>query len=173
MVVRNTLQNYLRNHLSADSELSAQLLAADSFIETLKIIKGSDNLALILNDISNSQHISLNNMKALIDTFGKNIRNVVKNINKDLKATNDPQLKEVYSRSLGQFCLLLSSMPQWPEVIPQKYCIGTFLKPVLAGGPQSPTIDSSYLNRSFSKRSCGYRNFLRESRIYQDWGIKL
>lgn len=173
MVVRNTLQNYLRNHLSADSELSAQLLAANSFIETLKIIKGSDNLALILNDISNSQHISLNNMKALIDTFGKNIRNVVKNISKDLKGTNDPQLKEVYSRSLGQFCLLLSSMPEWPEVIPQKYCIGTFLEPVLTGGPQSPKIDSNYLNQSFSKRSCGYRNFLRESRIYQDWGIKL
>ncbi len=173
MVVRNTIQNYLQNRINDDPELSAQLLAADSFIETLKVIKGSDNLALIINDISNSQHISLNNMNALVNTFGKNIRNVLKEVNKDYQETNDSQLREVYSRTTAQFCLLLSSMPSWPEDIPQKYCIGTYLKPVLSGGPQSPKIDSSYLNQPFSKRSCGYRNFIRESKIYQDWGVKL
>ncbi len=173
MVVRNTIQNYLQNRISEDQELSSQLLAADSFIETLKIIKGSDNLALIINDISNAQHISLNNMNALTDTFGKNIRSVLKEISKDSSETNDPQLREVYKRTTAQFCLLLSSMPSWPEDIPQKYCMGTYLKPVLSGGPQSPKIDSQYLNQPFSKRSCGYRNFIRESKIYQDWGIRL
>ena len=173
MVVRNTIQSYLQNRINDNQELSSQLLAADSFIDTLKIIKGSDNLALIMNDISNSQHISLNNMNALVDTFGKNIRDILKDIDTNRRETSDPQLRKVYSRSLGQFCLLISSMPTWPKDIPQKYCLGTSLQSVLNGGPQSPKIDSNYLNQNFSKRSCGYRNFIRESKIYQDWGIKL
>ena len=173
MVVRNTIQNYLQNRINDDEELSSQLLAADSFIDTLKVIKGNDNLALIMNDISNSQHISLNNMNALVDTFGKNIRDVLKAVDKDANETNDPQLRKVYKRTTAQFCLLLSSMPSWPEDIPKKYCIGSSIAPVLTGGPQSPTIDWNYLNRPFSQRSCGYRNFIRESKIYQDWGIKL
>ncbi len=173
MVVRNTIQTYLQTRISDDQELSSQLLAADSFIDTLKIIKGSDNLALIMNDISNSQHISLNNMNALVDTFGKNIREVLKEIDKDKSETRDPELREVYSRTTAQFCLLLSSMPAWPEDIPQKYCMGSFLKPVLEGGPSSPVINSAYLNQNYTKRSCGYRNFIRESKIYQDWGIRL
>jgi hypothetical protein len=68
---------------------------------------------------------------------------------------------------------MLSSMPTWPKSVYKKYCLNTKLEEVIPGGPSSNKLTSDFLNQNFNKRNCGYRNYIRKSKIFQDWGLKL
>jgi hypothetical protein len=171
MIIRNSIQNYYRTQIGSNNSVALQLLAANSFLDTLKGIKGSDNLTLILSDINNAKKITLSNMSGLLDVFGKNIKKVLKKNQEEIQATNDPDIRDIYQRNTSHFCLLLSSMPAWPEDVPKSYCLGSSIPAAITGGPSSPKITGSYLNSPFSKRSCGFRKFIQKSKVFQTWGI--
>lgn len=173
MIVRVSVKEYLDSINNEESNPIAQLLAAESFLEVLSKINGTDNLALISADIKRAKPISIGNMNSFVEVFGRNINRILRDNHRNIQRTNDPTLTEVYSRNSAEICLLLSSMPEWPRRIDQDYCVGTKLGAVIPGGPESELITREYLNRNFNQRNCGYRNYIRKSKIYQDWGILL
>ena len=173
MIVRVSVKEYLDSLDTKDSNNAAQLLAAESFLDVLSKVSGTDNLALISADIKRAKPIAIGNMNSFLEVFGKNINRILKNNYKKIKKTDDPTLNEVYSRNSAEICLLLSSMPTWPKKVKKKYCLNSKLEEVISGGPTSNSLTKSYLKKNFNKRNCGYRNYIRKSKIYQEWGIKL
>jgi hypothetical protein len=172
MIIRNSIQNYYRTRIGGSDPVALQLLAANSFLDTLQGVKGSDNLALILSDINNAKKITLSNMSALLDVFGKNIKKILKKNTEEIDETSDRDIRAIYQKNTSHFCLLLSSMPTWPEDIPRDYCLGSSIPAAIPGGPSSPKITNGYLNSTFSKRSCGFRKFIQKSKVFQTWGIQ-
>lgn len=173
MIVRVSIKEYLDFLNNDDSNTVAQLLAAESFLDVLAKVNGTDNLAIISADIKRAKPIAIGNMTSFLDVFGRNINRILKKNYKKIQSSSDPTLDEVYQRNAAELCLLLSSMPVWPDKVDKKYCLNSNLKEVIANGPESAVLTSDYLNKNFNKRNCGYRNYIRKSKIYQEWGIKL
>lgn len=173
MIVRVSVKEYLDSLNNVDSNTATQLLAAESFLDVLAKMSGTDNLAIISADIKRAKPIAISNMTTFLDVFGKNINRILKRNYKRIKKSSDPTLQEVYQRNVAELCLLLSSMPVWPDKVDQKYCLNSKLEEVIPNGPESVTLTSDYLNKNFNIRNCGYRNYIRKSKIYQEWGIKL
>ena len=173
MILRISIKEYLDSLDHDGSNEAAQLLAAESFVDVLSRISGTDNLALIAADIKRARPIAIGNMISFLDVFGENINRILEKNYELINESNDPILGEVYQRNASEICLLLSSMPSWPKDVDKKYCLGTMLEEVLPGGPSSTMITGDYLNQNFGERNCGYRNYIRKSKIYQEWGITL
>ncbi len=173
MIVRVSIKEYLDSLNNSYSNSAAQLLAAESFLDVLSKVSGTDNLALISADIKRAKPIAIGNMTSFVDVFGKNINRILKNNYKNIQRSDDPTLNEVYTRNAAEICLLLSSMPTWPKKVNKKYCLNSKLDEVISGGPSSSPLTKAYLKQHFNKRNCGYRNYIRKSKIYQEWGLKL
>jgi len=173
MILRISIKEYLDSLDHDGSNEAAQLLAAESFVDVLSRISGTDNLALIAADIKRARPIAIGNMISFLDVFGENINRILEKNYNLINRVNDPILGEVYQRNASEICLLLSSMPSWPESVEKKYCVGSVLEEVLPGGPRSKLITKDYLDQNFGARNCGYRNYIRKSKIYQEWGIQL
>lgn len=172
MVVRISLFKYLKTFSEDENGPVSQLLAADSFIEVLSQVSGTDNLTMLSMGVQRAMPIAIGNMTAFAEVFGRNINRILKKNHLLLKKTGDSSLQNVYSSNASQICLLLSSLPKWPSKIEKHYCLNSRINEVLPRGPKAPLIDTAYLNQDFDSRACGYRDFLRKSRIYQDWGIQ-
>lgn len=172
LITRLSISEYLKSLSGTESEVAGQLLAADSFLETLESVKG-DDYALISADIHKARPIAMGNMRNFMNLFSGNISSILWKNDKKIRFSNDPTLNEVYQRSSSELCLLLSSMPVWPRSVNKQFCVGTQLEAVIPGGPPSELITLKYLDKNFGERSCGYRNYLRKSKIYQEWNIKL
>ena len=173
MIVRSSIKEYLKTLDKKESNIIAQFLAAESFLDVLTKINGTDNLALISADINRARPIAIGNMTSFLELFGNNINNILKSNQNRISRTNDPTLTEVYKRNTAEICLLLSAMPQWPMSVFQGYCVGTSLDAVIPNGPSSTVLTREYLNSSFSNRNCGHRNYIRQSKLFQEWGILL
>lgn len=171
-VVRLALDEYFASIKPSEQNQAAQLLAANSFLEVLKQVSGTDNLTGIAIDIRKAKPIAMNNMISFSEVFGSNINRTFRK-NQHLINSNDPLISEAYKQNRAEFCFLLASLPQWPIAIPMNYCYGLKLESIIPGGPVTSSLDSNFINQPFSKRACIYRNFIRASKIYQDWGIKL
>lgn len=170
MIVRVSISDYLKSINTADSNVAQQLLAADSYLDTLRKVKG-DDYTLISTDIHKARPIAEGNMRSFIEIFGKNINSILEDNDDKISDTNDPTLIEIYRRNSAELCLLLSSMPVWPDKVDKDYCVGSQLDSVIPTGPRSPILTENYLKQNFSERSCGYRNYLRKSKIFQEWNI--
>jgi hypothetical protein len=173
MIVRVSVKEYLDTLNTNDSNVVAQLLAAESFLDVLAKVNGTDNFAIISADIKRAKPIAVGNMNSFMDVFGNNINRILKKNHKRILKTQDPKLKQIYTRNSAEMCLLISSMPTWPKKVRKKYCLDSHLESVIPNGPQSETLTSDYLAKNFEDRNCGYRNYLRKSKIFQEWGIKL
>lgn len=174
MIARISITEYLSTLDPKESNIAAQLLAADSFLDALqKISGGNSNLSLIKADILGGLDVSQSNMKNFVEIFGAGINQILKSKYEEIRSTNDEELNRASKRVLANYCLLLSSMPKWPVAVDQSYCIGTQIQADKKGGPTSPVITKEYLKSSFSKRKCGLRDFYRKSKIYADWDISL
>ena len=44
---------------------------------------------------------------------------------------------------------------------------------MIKGGPETVVINEKFLAKDFSERNCLYRDYIRKSKIYREWGIKL
>ena len=173
MIVRASITEYLGKLEGRNTNLAVQLLVADSFVDVLKTISGKDNFALILADIQRAKPIALVNMEGFIDVFSQSINSILLKSREKILLIKDRSIKSIYIRSHSEICILLSTMPFWPESIKKDLCVGTHLGSVMRGGPFIPKITLDYLNQDFNKRSCLYRDYIRKSKIYQDWGVSL
>ncbi|MBT4793006.1 MAG: hypothetical protein HON90_15625, partial [Halobacteriovoraceae bacterium] len=171
-IIRVSIDKYIKNSQSSNQNHIAQLLAADSFLDVLSLISGTDNYAKIKMDLKKAKPIVLNNMISFGNVFGGYINGLFWS-NNYLVNNNDPTISEAYKDDRAHMCFLLASLPRWPNAVKMTYCYGMQLTSMVPGGPESVVINYKYLTQPFAKRSCVYSDYLRKSKIYQDWGINL
>lgn len=171
-IIRVAIDEYIQTTNPEEQGHIAQLLAADSYLDVLALVSGTDDKALIMADIENAKGITLSNMSNFASTFGSYINTLLFN-NHSYVTHPDPVISSSYRKRRAKMCFLLASLPEWPSAIKKKYCLGMQLESLFPGGPSSEVLTEDLLNRPFSKRSCLYREYLEHSKIYQDWGIIL
>lgn len=173
MTVRIALDEYFKRASPEDQNIAAQMLAMESYLETLRKVSGKDSDELVMLDVQNAQKGALSNMRNFVDVFAKNINQLLKNNNKKITATNDASQKTIDEEDQARICVLLSSMPQISDKIDMSLCYGKKLKAMIKDGPETSVITQKYLQEDFSKRNCAYRDYIRKSKIYREWDIKL
>jgi hypothetical protein len=173
MVVRLSLDQYLKNLSLEERNIASQLLAMESYLDTLKKVSGKDTDELVMFDIQSAQKGALSNMRAFMEVFSKNINKHMKGLQKSIVKNSDTTQTAVDLEDLAKFCVLLSSMPNVVTEIDMKICYGKKIKALIKDGPETPILTQSYLNEDFANRSCIYRDYLRKSKIYREWDIKI
>jgi hypothetical protein len=171
-IIKIAIDSYIQNSDDVDHDHIATLLAADSYLEVLELISGTDNYAMIKFDLQKAKPIALRNMTAFTNTFGGHINSLFKQ-NERWVNHKDPTIAKTYRDDRAHMCFLLVSMPEWPRKVMKKYCKGMKLESMQSGGPESKTISNEFLARPYAERNCVYSNYLKESKIFQDWGINV
>jgi hypothetical protein len=171
MIVRLSLLELLDNSSQEDQILVAQLLAAERFSEAITKMSGTDNLALIRADINRAQPITISNLNNFMTTFGDGINRILsKLLEEEQKSTGTIAKSKRYART--EMCFLLLSVPNAEKTVKTHLCEGVQLKAVVAEGPATETITRNSFRSDFNERACIYREFFRQSKIYENWGIK-
>lgn len=173
MAVRISLDEYFQNAKPEEQNIAAQMMAMESYLETLRKVTGKDSDELVMLDIQNAQTGALNNMTNFVNVFGKNINQLLKMNQKRIQGTTDSSLKAIYNEDQDKICVLLTSMPALDDKIDFRDCKGRQLKSFIKDGPVSPLISDAYMQTDFSERNCAYRDHIRKSKIYREWDIKL
>jgi hypothetical protein len=171
MIVRLSLLELLETSSPEDQVVVAQLLAAERFTETITNLSGTDNLAIIRADIKRAQPITISNINSFVDIFGKNINKILKRLYKEeYRSSGTIAAAKRYART--EMCLLLLSVPSATKYVDIQYCIGLGFDPVVQGGPSTPKITWEIFDKDLNDRACTYREYFRQSKIYENWGIK-
>lgn len=173
MTIRVALNEYFKQSKPEDQNIAAQMLAMESYLETLRKVSGKDSDELVMLDIQNAQKGALSNMRNFVDVFAKNINQLLKNNNTKITSIADDSQTVIDREDQARICILLSSMPHISKKIDMSLCNGKKLSAMIKGGPETPTVSESFLNQPFSKRNCSYRDYIRKSKIYREWDIKL
>ena len=171
MIVRISLLEFIKNSPERDQILLAQLLASDRFYETISRMNGTTSFASLREDIKSGKAYTMKNLASFMDIFGNNI-------NRTLRKLYDEELKS--SKTVAQanrdlrtsMCFLLLGAENSGKYIDADLCNGLKMEAMQIGGPESITITSSSFNTDYGDRACTYREFFRQSDIYQKWRIK-
>ncbi|MBX9767489.1 MAG: hypothetical protein K2X47_09485 [Bdellovibrionales bacterium] len=169
--VRIKLNALLLSGQISNPALSAKLLASDDILKDLSAYSGSSSLLLMTRDAEKSQEITNANLQGFVELFGKNISQVLKRrteMEKQLGASG-----KSYAKSRAEMCLMLLAVPEWPKNIPRDFCLNVQLPSVFPGGPQSITLTANHFTKPHSERACHYRDYQRESLIYQNYRTEL
>ncbi len=171
LIVRLSLLELLRTSPPADQVLVAQLLAAERFTETLSRMNGGENLARIRQDIMNAQPVTISNLNSFGELFGKNISKILMRLfNEERNATGTIARSKRNART--QMCHLLLGVPDILNYVNVSYCEGLKMDPLVVGGPDTPALNQNSYTRDYNDRACVYREFFRQTRIYENWGIR-
>lgn len=171
-IIRVAIDEYIQR---ADPEVGgnlARLLAADSYLDVLSLVSGTDDPDMIREDIISGRRITINNMMNFGDTFGFYINAIFKR-EQHLFNDPDPDLSGPVRDYRERMCFLLASLPKWPRSVKKSYCYGLQLKSPNPKGPSSEVLTEELLNSPMRKRSCMYHDFLESGRIYSNWRIRL
>ncbi len=168
MAMRLALMQLFASLSPADQNVAAQILASDRFLDVLQRVSGTDNLAVILSDIQKSKPVTQETLQAFANLFDANIERVLKHQRKQEHDVGGESGRS-YRRVRAELCLQLLAVPKWPRQVSQDLCDGMQLDPVIAGGPSSVKIDESIFRKPHNERACSYRDYMRLSKIYQDW----
>lgn len=171
-VVRIAIDNYVSHSGDLESSAVARLLAADTYLDVLSQVSGTDDLARISMDLRGAKATTYKNMNLFGKVFGFHINQIFKKDQRNINS-DDEMISELFKDERAQMCFLLASLPKWPKKIKKSYCYGMQLKSENPDAPSSVVIDATFLKSKFSKRSCVYRDHLKKQKIYQNWGIKL
>jgi hypothetical protein len=156
---------------SIDHQLAARLLAADDVIQSFSAFSGDSNLTMMYSQIQRARDITLTNLKNFSDVFGKNISRTLLRLNqwgKDLGASGESFLK-----TKAEICLMLAAAPVWPKDVPFELCENVQLLPFIGGGPSSVRLTSATHQLTQKDRACFYRDYMRASKIYQDFKAEI
>ena len=173
MIVRLALDEYLRNISSEDPRLAMQFFAAENYLDVLRQVMGHESDETMMEDIRLASRGALSNMKNFSKIFSLQINRILESNDKALKTLTDPTKLRTVRENHNRFCLLLTSFPEMSSSIKFNLCEGAQIKSYIRGGPESRLVDRAYLQADFTTRQCQYRNFLRKSKIYREWKIKL
>jgi hypothetical protein len=171
MIIRQALLRMIENSKPEDQNWAAQVLAADRFTDVLTKMSGTDNLALIQADINRAKPMTISNLESFTAVFGKNINKILKRLVKEeSKSTGTVARSKKQTRT--DLCYLLLASPTWPKKVNFKYCEGLQFSSIIPGGPKGTVISKALINSDFSKRACIHRDFFRDSKIFERWGIQ-
>lgn len=173
MAVRISLDEYFKNSNQEEQNIAAQMLAMESYLDTLRKVSGKDTDELVMLDIQQAQKGALSNMRTFVDSFAKSIKRLLKNNNKKISKTADKSQKRIDEEDQAKLCVLLASMPIINSKIDMGLCYGKKITAMINGGPETIVITKKFLEKDFSERNCLYRDYIRKSKIYREWGIKL
>jgi hypothetical protein len=168
LAMRVALSEVFASLSESEQKVAAQVLASDRFLDVLQKVSGTDNLVLILADIQNSKPVTQETLQAFSDVFGKNLRRTLERY-QERELVLRGATGASYRRSRTELCLSLLAVPAWPKRVPKELCLGLQLEPLLAGGPRSIALSEEWFRKPHEERACVYRDYLRLSKIYQDW----
>ena len=166
MIVRIAVLEYLRNAEPKDRVLVAQLLAANRFTDTLNRLSG-ENLSRVRQDIEQARPITINNLNAFGDIFGKNINKILARLYNDSINTSGSEAK-AHKDDLTQMCFKALAIPRLESFINTRYCVGLKLSGRL-GAPDSEVLGQTTFSKDVNDRACMLRDFYRHNKIYEDW----
>lgn len=171
MIVRLSLLELLRNSPETDQVIVAQLLAAERFTETISKMSGTDNLALIRADINRAQPITIANLNTFMDTFGGNVNRILSRLYQEEQESSGTIAKaKRYART--EMCFLLLTVPDAEYYVDTRLCAGLKFSSIAPGGPETIAISNETFKKDLNDRACVYREFFRQSKIFENWGIK-
>lgn len=171
MIVRLSLLEYIKNSPEEDQVLIAQLLAADRFFESIGRMSGTSSFAVLKEDIKRGKAYTMLNLSSFMNIFGFNInRSLQKLYNSERRST--PSVAQSYRDLRTSMCFLIlgaENVEQWVDL---RLCSGLKMEAMEPGGPESVTLSADTFKQDLAKRACTYREYFRQSDIYQKWGIK-
>jgi hypothetical protein len=172
--VRYTLNSILTSRNRDYNDLASQLLAADDIVDQLKKYHptGASNLTAIIQSIDQAQTIGQGNLNSFTKIFGNKIQKVLEYYDRQAERSGEGN-RGPNKRSKASLCLKLLGLDKWPKKIPFKLCNGEQLFHQNPKGPRSVEITSTELNRPYQEKACHYRTFLRNSEIFEKFGISL
>lgn len=173
MIVRISLDEYFKQTSNSDQNIAAQMMAMESYLETLRKVYGKDDDELVMDSVVHSQKGAMDNMTKFVEVFAKNINELLQYNHKLIQFEQDKSQRVVQESNQAKLCNLLSSMPNIHKKVDISVCYGKNLKPFIKGGPETVRITEEYMQKDFDIRNCSYRDFLRKSKIYREWDIKL
>lgn len=168
VLLSNRLQTSLRLSLTElltsdqpgiDPQTAAKLLAAEDVLRELRRYSGSDDYNQIARDIEKAQFTTKETLKSFVELFQRGIRRA---IDYYMRTPGEGSHKE-----WAELCIKLLAAPEWPRTIPPGLCGGAQLSSLFPGGPKSIQVTWTTLALPYERRACGYRDFLRASRIFQ------
>ena len=173
LIVRLALDEYLQNNRNEDPKLAMQFFAAENYLDVLRSVMGHESDETMMEDIRAASRGALSNMKNFASIFSLQINRILESNDKALRTITDPTRLRTVRENHNRFCLLLTSMPELKGSIKFNLCEGAQIKSYIRGGPESKLVDRAYLEADFTTRQCEYRNFLKKSKIFREWRIKL
>lgn len=170
MIVRLSVLEFIKNTPPEDQILVAQFFAAERFSESITKFNGKSETQ-VRSDILRANNYSNSNLNAFADVFGKNIGKIMKKTYKE-EQTLSGTLAAAKKYSRTEICFLLLAIPKLPKHIDIKMCEGLQFAPKIKGGPASITLSGHLFRADYKDRACQYREFNRQSIIFETWGIK-
>jgi hypothetical protein len=170
LIVRIALFELLKTSPPDDQVLVAQLLASDRFTETLSSMSG-DNLSRVRQDIDNGREITINNLDTFADLFGKNLNRILARLYSESNSSTGT-IATTQKRSLARMCHLLLGVPHILNYVNVSYCQGSKMDPLIKGGPETKPLNVDSYKQDLNDRACVYREFFRQNKIFENWGIR-
>lgn len=171
MIVRLSLLEFIRNSPEEDQILIAQLLASDRFFESISRMSGTSNFAVLREDIKRGKAYTMMNLSNFMSIFGFNINRSLQNLyNSELRSP--PSVAQSYKDLRTSMCFLVLGAENVEQWIDLRLCHGLKMEAMEPGGPESVTLSSAIFKQDLSARACTFREYFRQSDIYQKWGIK-
>ena len=171
MIIRLSLLEYIKNSPEEDQILLAQLLASDRFFETISRMSGTTSFARLMDDIKTGQAYTMKNLSVFMEIFGHNINRALANLyNEEVQAS--PTVAQANKDLRTSMCFLVLAADNAADWINLTYCKDLKMHAQEAGGPESIKIESATFKLDLAERACTYREYFRQSDIYQKWGIK-
>lgn len=171
MIVRLSLLEYIKNSPEEDQILLAQLLASDRFFETISNMNGTNSYAVLGQDIKRGQAYTMINLSNFMDIFGPNINRALYRLYND-EINSTPTVAQAYRDLRTSMCFLVLGAENAAHYINTNLCVGLKMEAREPGGPESLTLAHETFKKDLAERACTYREYFRESDIYQKWGIK-
>lgn len=171
MIVRLSLLEYIKNSPEEDQILIAQLLASDRFFESISTMSGTSSYAILKEDIRRGKAYTMINLANFMDIFGHNINRSLQKLYFDEKNSGST-VGRAYRDLRTSMCFLILGAENAEKWINTSYCEGLKLESMEPGGPESITLTKDTFTQDLSHRACTFREYFRQSDIYQKWGIK-
>ncbi len=171
MIVRISLLEYIRTSPERDQVLLAQLLASDRFYETISRMNGTTSYANLREDIKSGKAYTMKNLASFMEIFGYNINRTLQNLRRE-ELNSSATVAQANRDLRTSLCFLVLGAENVEEWIDVSLCTGLKMEAIQPGGPETITITNSTFKTDLGDRACTYREFFRQSDIYQKWKIK-
>jgi hypothetical protein len=172
MIVKLSILEYIKGSPEEDQILLAQLLASDRFYETISRMNGTSSFALLREDLKFGQAYTMKNLSGFMELFGFNINRSLRNLYQE-ELRSSPSIAKINRDLRTGMCFVAMGASNVSQFIDLSLCRGLKIDSSIPGGPDSATLTNEIFNRDIADRACLYREYIRQSDIFQKWQIKI